>query len=86
MLIETTPIKNTNDKIILMPDQSQVRQYTSIGSYTIVYVTRKGDFVSAKAIEEEFDRFEKGEDKIIDHFVIYTGSPFYCEFVGDWIG
>ena len=86
MLVATKPIKNTNEKIILMPDGGSVRQYTSIGSYTIVYVTRKGDFVSAKAIEEEFDRFSSGDDKVIDHFVIYTGSPFYCQFWGDWIG
>ena len=85
MLVETTPIKNTNKNILLMPDQSQVRQYTSIGSYTIVYVTKNAELVSAKAIESDPARYIDGDDRIVTYYPITDGRPYWCSHLEFWV-
>lgn len=75
--------ENTN--IFYMPDGS-IRQYTAVGSYTIVYITAKAEIVSAKAIEQDRDRYLSGEDRIVTYYPITDGRPYWCDHLEFWVG
>lgn len=76
-----------NKNVLYMPDGT-IRQYTAVGSYTIVYLTINAEAVSAKAIEQDRSRYidSDGEDRIVAHYLITDSRPYWCDHLEFWVG
>ena len=57
-----------------VPAGDKLPQYTTLGGYTILYVTRHGETLCAKCASENTDR----EDPVTDAGTFDEGEPEHC--------